>query len=317
MEKSHDPGDDERISALAELLEQVWRDDAADELGSRLTNRGALRSNGGQFKEALEDLERAIELFGHLVNEREQERLGFKLALALTNHGITLCKMNRLGDGIMDFDRAIPIYEKQMEREGREEVSRALSMAKRNREVAMEHLKGKATSPQPMYDPRAVQPMRDELTRVGLRELLAPEDVDGALSGGKGTTLLVINSVCGCAAGGARPGVMLALQNKVIPDQLTTVFAGMDRDAVERARSHLKGYPPSSPCIALIKEGEVAAILQRKDIEGRHPDEIARDLMDAFDRFCTRPGPSIPPEEFEKIVPHRACGSSIPRYMES
>ena len=166
---------------------------------------------------------------------------------------------------------------------------------------------------QPMYDPGAVQPMRDELKRVGVRELLTPADVDAVLKA-KGTALVVVNSVCGCAAGGARPAVMLALQHKVIPDQITTVFAGMDKDATEKARSYFKGYPPSSPCIALLKDGEVAAIVQRHDIEGRTPQQIAVTLTAAFDKFCTRLGPSIPREEFEKIVPVQACGSSIPRF---
>jgi len=165
----------------------------------------------------------------------------------------------------------------------------------------------------PMYDPRAVQPMRDELTRVGVRELLTAKEVDEALAK-KGTTLVVVNSVCGCAAGGARPAVMLALQHKVIPDQLTTVFAGMEREAVAQARSYFKGVPPSSPGIALLKDGALAAILERGDIEGRSPQELAAALASMFDKHCTRPGPSIPREEFEKIVPVHACGSSIPRF---
>ena len=165
---------------------------------------------------------------------------------------------------------------------------------------------------QPMYDPPAVQPMRDELKRVGVRELLTPADVDAVLKE-KGTTLIVVNSVCGCAAGGARPAVMLALQHKVIPDQMSTVFAGMDREATEKARSYFKGYPPSSPCIALLKDSEVVAIVQRQDIEGRTPQQIATALTAAFDKHCTRPGPSIPREEFEKIAPVYSCGSSIPR----
>jgi putative YphP/YqiW family bacilliredoxin len=172
-----------------------------------------------------------------------------------------------------------------------------------------------AHGPHPLYDPDAVKPMRDELVQVGVRELRTPEDVDAALGSAKGTTLLVVNSVCGCAAGGARPGVMLALQNARIPDHLTTVFAGQDRAATERARSHLKGYPPSSPSIALLKDGKVAAMLERHQIEGRHPLEIAEALKRAFDEHCTRSGPSIPREEFEKIVPHAACGSSIPRFQ--
>jgi putative YphP/YqiW family bacilliredoxin len=155
--------------------------------------------------------------------------------------------------------------------------------------------------------------MREELKKVGVQELLTPQDVDEAVAK-KGTTLIVVNSVCGCAAGGARPAVMIALQNAKIPDQLTTVFAGMERDAVERARSYFKGYPPSSPCIALLKDGEMAAMLTRQDIEGRPPQQIATALAAAFDSHCTRTGPSIPREEFEKIVPVQACGSSIPRF---
>ncbi len=165
----------------------------------------------------------------------------------------------------------------------------------------------------PMYDPAAVQPMRDELVKVGIEELLTADDVDKAL-GGDSTALVVVNSVCGCAAGNARPGVMLALQNRVIPDRLTTVFAGMEKEAVAQARSHMSEYPPSSPCIALFKAGKVVAILERHRIEGRGPLEIARELAAAFDAHCSRPGPSIPREELEKIVPIQACGSQIPRF---
>ena len=165
----------------------------------------------------------------------------------------------------------------------------------------------------PIYDPTAVEPMREELKRVGVEELLTPDDVEAALGSKNGTTLLVVNSVCGCAAGNARPGVMLALQNGVIPDRVTTVFAGQDRDATDRAREYLAPYPPSSPCIAVLKDGEVETILERHRIEGRGPQEIARDLVDSFDRCCTRAGPSIPKEEFEKIVPVSICGSSIPK----
>ncbi len=168
---------------------------------------------------------------------------------------------------------------------------------------------------QPMYDPAAVQPMRDELKAVGISELLTAEDVDSAL-GKPGTALVVVNSVCGCAAGNARPGVMLALQNKVIPDQLTTVFAGMDREAVERARGHMSEYAPSSPCIALFKDGKAVKVLERHRIEGRGPMEIANELAASFSEHCERAGPSIPREELEKIVPIQACGSSIPRFED-
>ncbi len=165
----------------------------------------------------------------------------------------------------------------------------------------------------PLYDPTAVEPMREELKRVGVVELLTPDEVDAALGASEGVTLLVVNSVCGCAAGNARPGVMLALQNDVIPDRLTTVFAGQDREATDRAREYLAPYPPSSPCIAVIRNGEVETILERHRVEGRGPGEIARDLMESFDRCCTRAGPSIPKQEFEKIVPVHICGSSIPK----
>lgn len=167
---------------------------------------------------------------------------------------------------------------------------------------------------QPLYDPSAVEPMREELTRLGIRELRTAEDVDGILGEGKGTTLLVVNSVCGCAAGSARPGVALALQNKTIPNQLTTVFAGNDREATERARSYLAGYPPSSPCVALFKNGKVAAILQRHEIEIRSPEQVATELVAHFDALCTRPGPSIPREEFERLTGVEQCGSTLPRY---
>ena len=108
---------------------------------------------------------------------------------------------------------------------------------------------------------------------------------------------------------------MLALQHEVIPDRLTAVFAGMEREAADRARSYFEGYPPSSPCIALLKDGKLVSILQRRDIEGRTPGEIASDLTDAFDRHCKRSGPSIPRKEFEKIAPVQICGSSLPRHQ--
>lgn len=167
----------------------------------------------------------------------------------------------------------------------------------------------------PMYDPAAVQPMREELKVVGVEELLTPQDVDEAL-GKPGTALVVVNSVCGCAAGNARPGVMLALQNKLIPNQLKTVFAGMEREAVERARGYMSEYAPSSPCIALFKDGKAIKVLERHHIEGRGPHEIASELAAAFNEHCERTGPSIPREELEKIVPFQACGSSIPRFEE-
>jgi len=136
------------------------------------------------------------------------------------------------------------------------------------------------------YDPRLVQPMREELTRLGFRELRTPDDVDAALAVKDETVLLVVNSVCGCAAGKARPGVAQALQHGVRPDQLTTVFAGMDLDATARAREYFEGYPPSSPQIALLKNGRLLHLMERKDIEGRDAPAIARDLVSTFETFC-------------------------------
>ncbi len=170
------------------------------------------------------------------------------------------------------------------------------------------------TARPPRYDPQAVLPLRQELVAVGFRELLTAEDVDALLNKKQGTVLLVVNSVCGCAAGSARPGAMLALQHSLIPDALATVFAGMEIDAVDRARSHMKDYPPSSPCMALFKDGELVFMVERHQIERRAPEEISRHLQEAFDKFCTRPGPSIPREEFEKLVPQQSCGSQIPRF---
>lgn len=136
------------------------------------------------------------------------------------------------------------------------------------------------------YDPVAVQPMRDELTRIGFEELLTPDDVEQVLGGEHRTVLMVVNSVCGCAAGKARPGVRLALEHSVRPDRLATVFAGMEIDATERARSHFIGYPPSSPQIALFREGQLVHMLERQDIQGRSAEAIAAELRTAFDKYC-------------------------------
>ena len=165
----------------------------------------------------------------------------------------------------------------------------------------------------PMYPADAVQPFRDELTSVGLKDLMTPQDVDAALAA-KGVTLCVINSVCGCAGGTARPAVAMALQNKVIPDQLTAVFAGMERDAVNRVRElHASAAPPSSPSIVLFKDGKVAEMFGRERIEQRGAQDVAADLVEAFNRHCSKAGPSIPPEQFSKLSHVQACGSSIPR----
>ncbi|RUS46618.1 BrxA/BrxB family bacilliredoxin [Cohnella sp. AR92] len=135
-----------------------------------------------------------------------------------------------------------------------------------------------------MFD--MIQPMRDDLTRVGIKELRTPEEVEEALPNAKGTTLVVVNSVCGCAAGQARPGVAEALQHDVLPDHLYTVFAGQDKEATAKAREYFAPYPPSSPSIALMKDGELVHFIERHQIENRSAEDIAADLTSAFDRFC-------------------------------
>ena len=137
-----------------------------------------------------------------------------------------------------------------------------------------------------MYDERFVTPMRQELTRLGIEELRTAEEVDAKLKDAKGTTLMVVNSICGCAARMARPAVAMALQNEKRPDNLTTVFAGQDADATNRARGYFTGYPPSSPQIALMKDGDVVFMLERWQIEGRTADAIAEDLVGAFEEHC-------------------------------
>jgi len=137
-----------------------------------------------------------------------------------------------------------------------------------------------------VYDPRLVEPMRGELTRLGVQELRTPEAVDEVLGAAEGTVLLVVNSVCGCAAGNARPAVAQGIGHPVQPDRMVTVFAGQDVEATARARQYLSGYRPSSPCIALLRDGECVFMLERHDIEGRTSADIARDLTVAFDRFC-------------------------------
>ena len=138
----------------------------------------------------------------------------------------------------------------------------------------------------PMYDPRLVQPMREELTRIGFQELRTPEEVDAVLGDAPETTLVVVNSVCGCAARMARPAAALAIQHARRPKRLTTVFAGQDADATERARSYFTGYQPSSPQIGLLKDGKLVFMLERRQIEGRDASDIAADLVAAFDRYC-------------------------------
>lgn len=141
---------------------------------------------------------------------------------------------------------------------------------------------------QAIYDERMVAPMRQELTRIGFDELRTPEQVDSALKDAPGTTLVVVNSICGCAARNARPAVTMALGNEAKPEKLTTVFAGQDVDATQRAREYFTGYPPSSPSIGLLKDGQLVYMLERWQIEGRPAQDIAEDLVEAFDKYCER-----------------------------
>jgi putative YphP/YqiW family bacilliredoxin len=138
-----------------------------------------------------------------------------------------------------------------------------------------------------MFPEQMIRPMREELTNIGFREMRTPEDVDNTLKGEKRTVLVVVNSVCGCAAGRARPAIANSLSHQAHPDVLATVFAGQDREATERARSYFTGYAPSSPSIALMSDGKVVFMLERHHIEGRDPQAIAGDLTRAFDRFCS------------------------------
>jgi putative YphP/YqiW family bacilliredoxin len=136
-----------------------------------------------------------------------------------------------------------------------------------------------------MYPPELVKPMREDLTKVGFTELFNAEDVNNTLSK-PGTTLVVVNSVCGCAAANARPAAAMSIQNDKKPDQIVTVFAGVDKEAVDAARAHMIPFPPSSPCMALFKDGELVHMLERHHIEGRPADMIADNLKDAYNEVC-------------------------------
>jgi putative YphP/YqiW family bacilliredoxin len=136
------------------------------------------------------------------------------------------------------------------------------------------------------YPEIMIRPMREELTRLGVEELKTPEQVDAALTNSQGTLMVVVNSICGCAAGKARPGIARALQHQVRPDRVATVFAGADIEATEKARGYFTGYRPSSPSIALLKDGKLVYMMERYQIEGRGPDQIAEELTRAFDEHC-------------------------------
>ena len=135
------------------------------------------------------------------------------------------------------------------------------------------------------YPEFIVAPMREELTQLGIQELRTPDQVDEALAK-SGTTLLVVNSVCGCAAGRARPALAEAVKHRVTPDHMTTVFAGADLEATARAREYLAGYPPSSPAVALLRDGQLVWMMERRQIESQGMDAIVRDLTTAFDQYC-------------------------------
>lgn len=137
-----------------------------------------------------------------------------------------------------------------------------------------------------MYPPELVQPMKEDLVKVGFNELITSEEVDEIIEQGGETLLLVVNSVCGCAAGNMRPGVKLSLNNGKVPETLATVFAGVDREATEQARKYFLPYPPSSPSIALFKNGKLVHFLERHHIEGVSADLIAENLSEAYNQFC-------------------------------
>jgi putative YphP/YqiW family bacilliredoxin len=138
------------------------------------------------------------------------------------------------------------------------------------------------------YSELMIHPMREELTRIGVEELRTPEEVQETIEGSKGTVMVVVNSICGCAAGKARPGIARALQHSVRPDKVGTVFAGADIEATEKARSYFTGYEPSSPSIALLKDAKLVWMLERRQIEGKDATEVANELTQAFDQYCAK-----------------------------
>jgi bacilliredoxin len=142
----------------------------------------------------------------------------------------------------------------------------------------------------PMYPEIMLVPMREELTRAGVRELKTAAEVDAALKGQPGTAMVVVNSVCGCAAGKMRPAVRIATQHGTVPERCFSVFAGQDPEATAQARAYFTGYQPSSPSIALLRDGKLVFMLERRDIEGRDAAAIALDLTKAFDQFCVKSG---------------------------
>jgi putative YphP/YqiW family bacilliredoxin len=143
-----------------------------------------------------------------------------------------------------------------------------------------------------MYPELMIVPMREELTRLGIQEMRSAQEVDHALNNQTGTTMVVVNSICGCAAGRMRPAVRAALQNSNRPERMFSVFAGQDTEATERARFYFTGYPPSSPSIALLQDGKLVHMMQRSDIENREAADIATELKKVFDKLCVKPAPA-------------------------
>ena len=138
------------------------------------------------------------------------------------------------------------------------------------------------------YSELMIRPMREELTRIGVEELRTPEDVQKTIENSTGTVMVVVNSICGCAAGKARPGIARALQHEARPDKVVTVFAGGDIEATEKARSYFTGYEPSSPSIAILKDGQLVYMMERRQIEGRDASQVANELIQAFDQHCAK-----------------------------
>ncbi|HEX9630809.1 MAG TPA: BrxA/BrxB family bacilliredoxin [Pyrinomonadaceae bacterium] len=138
------------------------------------------------------------------------------------------------------------------------------------------------------YSELMIRPMREELTRIGVEELRTPEQVDETLTKTDGTVMVVVNSICGCAAGKARPGIARALRHSVKPDKVATVFAGADIEATDKARSYFTGYAPSSPSIALLKDGKLVYMMERRQIEGKDASQVANELIQAFEQHCVK-----------------------------
>lgn len=168
------------------------------------------------------------------------------------------------------------------------------------------------------YPEALVRPMREELTRLGVEELHTAEEVDAAMQAAEqGTTLVIINSVCGCAAANARPAVALAMRHDVQPDRYVTVFAGQDLEATARMREYFHGIPPSSPFMALVKDGDPVFVIERRHIEGRSANAIATDLVRAYDRFCGNGEETVASPERPDVAEAPQAGNNLPPTFRS